>query len=173
MNNFRRNFFITLGVSVAILLFLLGAFFYIFSGTIVPLSSEFRIAQENIKIAEGRSKDFKALVSKALERQVADIPKIEKLFFAYSPNSTAFRESLEVSARRHRLEYDIGDTPSGASLATTIRLTGAFSDGMSFLREIENGPILLDIESVSFRGTSKSIELNIKMLAQAKPQGSQ
>ncbi|MEK7630540.1 MAG: hypothetical protein AAB417_00715 [Patescibacteria group bacterium] len=174
MSGFRKNFFITVGTIIVAFGVLFGAFLYLFAGIISPLSSEFRLVQENIKIAEERIADFKGRVAPSLEREEADMIKIEKSFFVYSPDTAKeFIVFLETAARRNNLIGEIGSLPQAISPTASMNITGSFDDIIVFLREIENGPLLLAIDSVALRGTGKSISLAIQMRLPVPPQSSQ
>ncbi|MEK7649637.1 MAG: hypothetical protein AAB367_01575 [Patescibacteria group bacterium] len=174
MSDFRKNFFITLGVVILAACVFLGVFLYLFLGIISPLSGEFRLVQENIKIAEERIADFKGRVAPALLREEADMVKIEKSFFVYSPDTAKeFIIFLENASARNNLKGDIGSLPQATSPIVTMNLSGSFRDIITFLREIENGPLLLAINSVSLRGAGESIALSIQMRLPVPPQGSQ
>lgn len=173
MNSFRKNFFITLAAVIVVLSMLSGAFVYLFVGAISPLSAEFHSVQENIKIVEERVADFKGRVAPSLEREEVDMIKIEKSFFVYSPDTAKeFIVFLETAARRNNLTGEIGSLPQATSPTTSMNLTGNFDDVIVFLREIENGPLLLAIDSVVLRGTDKLITLSIQMRLPVSPQGS-
>lgn len=174
MSSFRKNFFITLGTVVTVLSILFGAFLYLFAGIISPLSAEFRSVQENIKIAEERISDFSGRVAPALEREEADMIKIEKAFFVYSPDTAKeFIVFLETAARRNNLIGEIGNLPQATLPTASMNLAGSFDDIIVFLREIENGPILLAIDDVALRGSGKSISLAVQMRLPTPPQGLQ
>ncbi len=172
MSDFRKHFFITLGGVVIVLAIFFSTFLYFLFGIIVPLSAEFRVVQENIKIAEDRIKDFNGRVAPALARGEHNMTKIEKSFFAYSPDTAKeFIVFLETAAERNNLTYEIGSLPQATSPAISMALSGGFNDTITFLREMENSPIFLAIDGVTLRAVGDKISLSIQMQLPIPPQG--
>jgi|GEM_PF-2807754 len=173
MSQFRKHFFITLGIAVFAVSIFFGTFFYLFFGIIAPLSIEFRQVQENIETIEESTKDFRGRISPALTREESDIIKIEKSFFVYSPDTAKeFIIFLETAARRNNLTGEINTLPQANNATASVTVSGNFDDAIIFLREIENGPLLLAIDGISLRAAGDKISLSLQIRLPTPPQNS-
>ena len=169
MSAIKRNFFITLGSVILIEGIIVGIFFFLLQGFILPLAEDFLEVQSDIASTGRRVQDFKALVAPGLQRNVADIETLRSSFFVYSSDkSLEFIELLEGVAKRNNLMPEIGEFPSGTA-PTQIRVVGRFSDIVKFLREFENGTTLFQISGLALvvSGTdmvSATVQFNLAHL---------
>lgn len=128
---------------------IIGIFFMLLDGFILPLSKRFLAIQHDIIVAERRVQDFQALVAPGLQKNVDEIEALRGSFFVYSSDkSLEFIELLEGAAKRNSLTYNIGEFQSGAP-PSGMQVKGNFFNVIKFLREFENGTTLFQITGLT------------------------
>ncbi len=152
----KNKIYIILGIFITLSLILVVCSVFLFNG-IIKKSKELLAGEEKIVVSEREFKDIEAF-----KKQYGDFePNLEKIdqLFVDSHNPVGFIEFLEKTALGYGLSINMSiPSFSGATTVTgafQFYLTGGFPSIFGFIKEIENGPYLIQIKSLSITKNNK------------------
>ena len=148
MSETKKQFFIVVSALFGVFCILLFIFLYLYVSEIQPLAVNFLEKREEIETIEGQTDTYRKIIAPELERNEDFFQEIEDLYFR-EDRELDFILFIEEIEKRNGIVKSITPPPTAASPRTTITLTGPLSSVIQAIREIENGPFLLRIDSLS------------------------
>ncbi len=158
----KNKIYIISGIFAVLPLFLIACCIFLFNG-IVKKSKELLAGEEKVVVLQKEFDDIEAF-KKQYNSYEPNLEKIDQLFID-SHNPVDFIEFLEKTTSDYGIELNMSVPSFSTGLPIAgdfnVSLSGSFSKIFWFIKEIENGPYLIQIKNLDISKDKANLSMRV------------